>query len=280
MGRRHGGESTRATIAEQSNVVTLNNKSKRLTKEHFHLLIYEKNPMKLTTLFAILFLGIFVVGACVLWWRLSNRNLRPASWQSSGPTVESVRRIAELLTLRVSVADVLTGEGYGYRGAWIVKGDAFFGIDLEKIDVPVQLRNDAYRSATIVLPRPRLKYARLNHDVTKTWQVSRDAWWRSPSGEHENRLRDESMREGQRVIKFAVNKEEHSREAQSQSADVIQTIYRHVGWTVEIRWTDDAAADPVKSAMVTYGSGAALADGAPLRSRFVPDVSNDHDAWS
>ena len=137
--------------------------------------------MKLTTLFAILLLGLFVVGVLVVWWRLSSRNSRPANWQSSGPTVESVRRIAELLTLRVSVADVLTGEAYGYRGVWIVKGDAHFGIDLDKIDVPMELRDDGHRSAIIVLPRPRLKYARLDHDVSKTWQVSRDAWWRWPT---------------------------------------------------------------------------------------------------
>ena len=123
--------------------------------------------MKLTSLFTILLLGLFVVGACVLWWRLSSRNSRPANWQSSGPTVESVRRIAELLSLRVSVSDVLTGEGYGYRGVWIVKGDAYFGIDMEQIDVPMELRDDGHRSAIIVLPRPRLKYARLDHDITK-----------------------------------------------------------------------------------------------------------------
>ena len=112
--------------------------------------------------------------------------------------------------------------------------------------------------------------------VSKTWQVSRDAWWRWPSAEHENRLRDESMREGQRVIEFAANKVEHASEAQSQTADVIQTIYRHVGWTVEIRWMDDAAADPVNKAMAMSGRGVALIDGAPVRGRFVPDVSHDH----
>jgi hypothetical protein len=65
------------------------------------------------------------------------------------------------------------------------------------------------------------------------------------------------MREGQRVIEFAANNAEHSREAQSQTGEVIQTIYRHVGWTVDIRWTDDAAANPIKNAMVISGSGAA-----------------------
>jgi hypothetical protein len=83
--------------------------------------------MKLISLFTILLIGLIVVGACVLWWRLASRNSRQADWQSSGPTVESVRRIAELLTLRVFVSDVLTGEGYGYQGVWIIKGDASVG---------------------------------------------------------------------------------------------------------------------------------------------------------
>jgi len=212
--------------------------------------------MKLISLFVVLILGSFVAGAYVLWWRLPSHNAQPTAWQSSGPTAESVRRIAELLTLQVSVSDVLTGEGYGYRGVWIIKGDAYFGIDLDKIDVPKDLRDDSHRTATIALPRPRLKYSRLNHDITKTWQVSRDAWWRWPSAEHENQLRDEAMREGQRLIEFAANKAEHAREAQSQTAEVIETIYQHVGWTVEIRWTD-----PVTNALVVSGSGAARTDG-------------------
>ena len=104
--------------------------------------------MKLISLVTTLLIGLFIAGACVLWWRLASRNSRPADWQSSGPSVESVRRIAELLTLRVSVADVLTGEGYGYRGVWIVKGDAYCGIDLDQIDVPMEFRDDGHRTAT------------------------------------------------------------------------------------------------------------------------------------
>jgi hypothetical protein len=111
MDLQNGGESTRATLANQFNLVMLNSKSTRLTEKHAHLLIQEYNAMKLINLFTILFVGLCFVGAFVLWWRLSSRNSRPADWQSSGPTVESVRRIAELLSLCVSVSDVLTGEG-------------------------------------------------------------------------------------------------------------------------------------------------------------------------
>jgi hypothetical protein len=210
--------------------------------------------MKLFSLFVLLLMGFLVLGMRTLWWRYSSNSSRSATWQSSGPTVESVRRLADLLTLRVSIADVLVGEGYGYRGAWIVKGDAFFGIDLDEISVPVELQDEVNRTATIVLPRPRLKYARLNHDLTKTWDVARDAWWRLPSGECENRLRDESMRQGQHTIEFAANKAENVREAQTQTADAIRALYQHVGWNIAVVWKEESAEPQVKCELLTSES--------------------------
>ena len=44
MARQHGGESTRDTLANQSNLVMLNNKSTRLTKERAHFFNFEKMP--------------------------------------------------------------------------------------------------------------------------------------------------------------------------------------------------------------------------------------------
>src|SRR5450755_1024464 len=202
--------------------------------------------MKLISLLVLLLTGFLVLGMCALWWRYSSNSSRSATWQSSGPTVESVRRLADLLALRISIADVLVGEGFGYRGVWIVKGDAFLGIDLDEISVPAELQDEANRTATIVLPRPRLKYARLNHDLTRTWDVARDAWWRLPSGECENRLRDESMRQGQHTIEFAANKAEYVREAQTQTAEAIQAMYRHVGWNVTVVWKDVSVEPQVK----------------------------------
>ena len=210
--------------------------------------------MKLISLLVLLLTGFLIFGIRTLWWRYSSSSSRSATWQSSGPTVESVRRLADLLTLRVSIADVLVGEGYGYRGVWIVKGDAFLGIDLDEISVPAELQDEAHRTATIVLPRPQLKYARLNHDLTRTWDVARDAWWRLPSGECENRLRDESMRQGQHTIEFAANKAEYVREAQTQTAEAIRTMYRHVGWNVTVVWKEESVEPQVKGELLTSGS--------------------------
>ena len=210
--------------------------------------------MKLISLLVLLLTAFLIFGMRTLRWRYSSSSSRPATWQSSGPTVESVRRLADLLTLRVSIADVLVGEGYGYRGVWIVKGDAFLGIDLDEISVPAEPQDEANHTATIVLPRPRLKYARLNHDLTRTWDVSRDAWWRLPSGECENLLRDESMRQGQHTMEFAANKAEYVREAQTQTAAAIQTMYRHVGWNVTLVWKEESVKPQAKDELLSSGS--------------------------
>jgi len=189
-----------------------------------------------------------------LWLRYLDSSSRPATWQSCGPTVKSVRRLADLLTLRVAIADVLVGEGFGYRGVWIVKGDAFLGIDLDEISVPDELQDEAHHTATIVLPRPRLKYAGLNHDLTKTWDVARDAWWRLPSGQRENQLRDESLQQGQHAIELAASKAENVRAAQTQTAEVIREMYQHVGWDVTVVWQEESVEPQVTGELLTSGA--------------------------
>ena len=139
--------------------------------------------MKLISLFVILLAGFFVMGARALWLRYSSSSSQPASWQSR-PTVESVRRLADLLTLRVSIADVLVGEGYGYRGAWIVKGDAFFGIDLDEISVPVDLQDQATSDRDDCTASPtaqvRAAQSRLNQDLgRRSGRVVAIAFWRT-----------------------------------------------------------------------------------------------------
>ena len=38
--------------------------------------------------------------------------------RSQGPTVERLEQLSHLVTMRVYIADVLTAEGDGHRGAW------------------------------------------------------------------------------------------------------------------------------------------------------------------
>ena len=71
--------------------------------------------------------------------------------QSLGPTIERLERLSQLTTTRVSIADVLTGEGSGCKGAWLIKGDALIAVDLSK--AAIVEKDETARRATIRMPQ-------------------------------------------------------------------------------------------------------------------------------
>lgn len=67
--------------------------------------------------------------------------------RSLTPTVTQLERIGELAATRVHVADVLSAEGEGYRGSWLVKGDAILSCDVSQ--ARIDHVNTKARTATI-----------------------------------------------------------------------------------------------------------------------------------
>ena len=49
------------------------------------------------------------------------------------------------------------------------------------------------------------------------------------------------------MMEFAADKADNVREAQTQTADVIKTMYRHVGWDVTIVWKNEPVEADVKN---------------------------------
>ena len=73
-------------------------------------------------------------------------------FSSSGPTVAQIERLSQLVSLKVTVSDVLAAESPNFRGSWLVRGDALLGIDLSVASVPE--KDAANRTATVSLPLP------------------------------------------------------------------------------------------------------------------------------
>jgi hypothetical protein len=99
-----------------------------------------------TTIFPFVVLATLLAAKVIV---LSHPQARsaPISVQSQGPTIQGLERLAHLVTSRVSIADVLVGEGEGCRGAWLIRGDALLGVDLSRAQI---LDNDEEaRRATI-----------------------------------------------------------------------------------------------------------------------------------
>src|SRR5438552_1632598 len=105
-----------------------------------------------------------------------------AKWQSggavtvwsTGPTITHLESMAELVSLKVHVADVLVGQTDAYRGSWLIKGDALLAIDLGK--AKIEDTDKTIRRARVLLPLPRVLTARVDHDRTRTWNVEKTTW--------------------------------------------------------------------------------------------------------
>ena len=84
----------------------------------------------------------------------------PITVQSQGPTIQRLERLNQLVTTRVSVADVLVGEGDGCRGAWLIRGDALIAVNLGQARITA--RREDTKQATILLPQPEVLQPRVD----------------------------------------------------------------------------------------------------------------------
>jgi hypothetical protein len=141
-----------------------------------------------------------------------------------------------LVTVRVSVADVLVGEGEGCRGAWLIKGDALLGIDLAQTRIVE--RDEATRCATLLLPSPVVLHPRVDHTRPRTWEVRRMVWL--PWNANEDRLRDTVMQQAQELVRQAAGSEENLQQARAAAEAIITSFYAEVGWRVTVTWSRPA----------------------------------------
>jgi Protein of unknown function (DUF4230) len=162
------------------------------------------------------------------------RSVPLATAWSSGPTIEHLQSMSQLVCMRVSIADVLVGQNDDFRGSWLIKGDAVLAIELRQARI-VEC-DPALRRARIRLPEPTVMSPRVDHERSRTWSVERLTWipWKGDP----DRLRDEAMKRAQQVIQAACGSKENVRLAKSSAETIIREFYGMVGWQIEVSWTD------------------------------------------
>jgi hypothetical protein len=185
--------------------------------------------MKNALVVGIAVLFFIVVGVMLASWRPTSANA--PNW-FSGPTIEHLESLSELVCLRVHISDILVGEDNDYRGSWLIKGDAMIGIDLR--GAKITETDPTMRRAKIKLPAPRVASARIDHERTRTWSVEKTTW--IPWVGDPDRIRDQAMRQAQRVIHKTAGSEENLQAAKKSAEKVIREIYRMVGWEVTVDW--------------------------------------------
>ena len=184
---------------------------------------------------AVILIGLVAVG--VLWLGSRARGRTPDSAvtqiRSLGPTVSQLEKIGELASMRVHVTDVLTAEGEGYRGSWLIKGDALLSCDVSRATI---VRADAItRTATLRLPQLRVTSCRVDHEKTKTWSVEQKSWLPWSAG-NQGAFRDAAMYHAQQLIEAAALSDRQLEPARLQTELIVRKMYELVEWKVNVVW--------------------------------------------
>jgi hypothetical protein len=156
----------------------------------------------------------------------------PPQFTSGGPTVQQLEAMGHLTVLRLTVADVLEGRGHGYRGAWLIRGDALYSIDLRKANL--QSKDMARRTATITLPLPVVAQPRVDHHKTLTYSVEKTSW--VPWTGDQSKLRDAAMHEAQRLVERAAAHSDYLDTAQQNGELILRNMYALVDWEITVAW--------------------------------------------
>jgi hypothetical protein len=160
----------------------------------------------------------------------------PPSFSSSGPTIVQLERLQYVVSTRVHVADVLVGESRWLEGSWIIQGDALLAVDMAK--AVIKDRNDQAKTSIIVLPKPVVLSARVNHEKTQEWDIKARSWVPLASTLLGDRIgmQKQAMLQAQRLVERAAGSDHNKAAARQGVEGTLTEFYRAVGWHIAVQW--------------------------------------------
>jgi hypothetical protein len=193
----------------------------------------------------IIALGLLavVIGIVICLRQLRVAQPPPIVVTSQGPTIQRLERLSQLVTSKVAIADVLIGVSDDSKAAFVIRGDALIGLDLNK--AVITEKDDAQKQATIRLPQPRVILARVDHEKSKVYEFRTTSWipWHAQPG----RLLEDAMLQAQRMVAQAANSPENIEQARRQAEVIIAALYEHLGWSLKIVWQGPSTAHVVSN---------------------------------
>jgi hypothetical protein len=183
--------------------------------------------------------GVIVLCAGILWMSLRVGRLVEQE-PGSMPTIQEIQGLAELTTLKVTVADALVTEVRGTTGGidvvLVVHGEARIGTDLSAAHF--ESINHENRTAVLVLPTPRIQSVRLDHARTRIVGIWPTGLWTivPGSGSIDGIAVDRAFTQAEQVVAAAGDDPVLIRRAKLESECLLPAIFRSMGWRVVIRW--------------------------------------------
>lgn len=187
---------------------------------------------------ALLMLCLIAVGIKLLFLSAGEPGPQPSP---ELPTIEMVKELSELTTLRVVLADVvfsdIAGLAGGAEAGLLLRGDFTVSTDLsvarfEQVDV-------AGHRAVLVLPQPKASPPRIDHSRSRVVLIRQTGIWRIVPGDDACvAVVNEVYREAQRIV-AAGDQQEYQDAARRRAEHVLQTFYNRIGWGISVRWISD-----------------------------------------
>ena len=170
-------------------------------------------------------------GLVFRFWSLDG--LPATATHSSGPTIEKLEVLEELVVQKVTVSDILTYTDGPVSASWLVRGDGLISVPLGR--ARITNRNEVLKTATIMLRAPRVLSARVDHERTAFWDSKQGLWNRlNPWGTSLDALQTQAMRAAQRLVTQAIDSPENIDHARRLASRLLIRLYAELGWTITI----------------------------------------------
>ena len=191
----------------------------------------------LRNLMLVLMAGITLLSLLILTLHLLRPVKSPPPTPGPSLTIERIQSLATLVTTRLTVHTELSLTVHGYLGDltvdWSGPGSVLLGPDL--CQASVVDRDDANRTATVILPQPKVFERTLDLAHGRLTGRFDGVWNAAPSAQLLTTMQ-------QRVLALAQTSLAQSVTPELQTASkraVERAVHRlgdSLGWTVEIRW--------------------------------------------
>jgi len=153
-------------------------------------------------------------------------------------TLEEIRKVADLVMLRVPLQRIAEARLDGFTGGLtvllVVHGEGLIATDLLGAEIKIDERA---RTVSVVLPPPRVLTCRLDHRQTAIVHLSRHgAWMLLPGPAGEGALIERAFRDAQNQLREAVSAPEKMAAARSQAEQVLRRVVEQRGLSLRLSW--------------------------------------------
>ena len=191
----------------------------------------------LRNLILVLMAATTLLSLTLLSVHLLRRDRPPPHPSDTVLTVEQVRSLATLVTTRVTVHSELSISVRGYLGEltvrWSGPGSVLLGPDLEK--TRIIHRDDAHRTATVVLPEPAILERTLDLGHGEIEGRFEGIWQASPDPDLLSTLQQRVLTKAQLELPEAVT-DDHRAASRQTAEQAAQRLGESIGWIIDLQW--------------------------------------------